>query len=425
MGALLSAGLGLAILVPAAIAAEDPPLIPPNWNRVPDGFATGATAALSYTGDAVLLFSSNRAWAYEPLLAEASEAFDFPFPVHAAVRWDADEAILFSDDLVYTWNLETDEIGEPESLISLGLPEGWLHVDAAAWFDDERWILFHEQEFLVMPPPGDEGELEGPFSISDLGLDPLWRDIDAAVLAMDGYVSLFRGGRVLDLSPNAQFVDPAQPLGRAAELGLSPPPGPVIVTADLDFGALPPPFSSGLTAGVCLPEEECLLVQGRRAILYSPWTREVGEPFMLDRNVDAALRWDESRVALFSGSKLVIVDLDDESAGIEVHPISRLGVPSRWPRVTAAVVHDSERWLLFNGDEFMVYALHGGANGAPAIGGPFPLAELGLGYWADGFDALMNTWDGRLVVVRGDGWSQLDVTSGTTVAPVPFIPETN
>ncbi|MEM7246236.1 MAG: hypothetical protein AAF533_12885 [Acidobacteriota bacterium] len=415
---LASFGLTSALAQDEALA-----LYPPDWSGAPREFATGATAAMLLPEGHLLLFAGTEAWYYSALAGEGvKEPLSFPFAVHAALPWDLDEAWLFSDDLVFRYSFEQAQVTDVQPLAAYDLPEGWHHVDAATWLDDERALWFNGDEVLILDM--ESHEREGPYPITYLGLPELWRDLDAATRSTDDFVTLFRQGRALEMTVGTD--DPL--LGRATAIGDSDdvdqlPRPPVQVTRlEPRFDGLDPSFRDGITAGACLPDEGCLLIRRDRATLYVPQTGQQHGSFDLGRSIDAALRWSSTEIALFSGRSFVVVDHLDPETPASSSSLSELGLPDHWQQVNAAVVVDDSKSLLVNEGEFFVLHVLGDDE-PPAIQGPFPLSRLGWGFWADGIDALMNLMDGRLSVHRGDGWALVDVRTGETEGPFPLVQE--
>lgn len=188
----------------------------------------------------------------------------------------------------------------------------------------------------------------------------------------------------------------------------------------LDFAGLVAPFDQGFTAATTLSPDAMIVFHRDKSLLYDPATSASAPGLDLSEGIDAALRYNDATLMLFSGAEVFLIDT--ESAAVsQADPLSKLGLPESWVKLDAAAVYDETRWILFRGSEFVILQLPTAEVEAQVVG-PAPLTGLALGDWSDGIDAAANMLDGRLLLFRGDGFRVLDTDQNTITAPAAFAP---
>lgn len=179
----------------AAPAPVAPAISTLNLSGLEAPFDRGFSAIVTFSEDTLLVFRGTESAMYAPLDATMLPARTIDRRVDAALRWSDDSILLASGDQAHLVELGTAAPLATLPLATLGVPETWTYLDAAAIYDDERWIFFHEGEFAVVRMPHDDqaAALVGVYPLAELGLTE-WADgIDAATNLLDGRLALFRG----------------------------------------------------------------------------------------------------------------------------------------------------------------------------------------------------------------------------------------
>lgn len=188
----------------------------------------------------------------------------------------------------------------------------------------------------------------------------------------------------------------------------------------LDFRGLPAPFDQGFTAAASFPNDTMVGFLRDAAVVYGPVSGESAVGPSLSAPIDAALRFNEATLMLFSGRDVYLIDIETATMA-DADDLATLGLPDSWDRVDAAAVYDDTRWILFRRSEFVMLELPTESSPKQVVG-PGPLSSIGLEDWSDGIDAAVNLLDGRIVFFRGDGFMVLDTAQNAITPAQAFAP---
>lgn len=183
---------------------------------------------------------------------------------------------------------------------------------------------------------------------------------------------------------------------------------------------------AGITAAARGASDEALLFSANQWVSYRPSadTTEAsggvvawdGWPASWSEGPDAAVRWDDRLLLLFSGPTYVWYSLEDQA--VLGSPESLAGWELPWRRVDAAERWDDSSLLLFHQGEVALFDHETGE-----VDGPHRVADwldMWPPAWFDGVHSALDMGDGWIYLFAHGGYLVLDRETETLVTPYPI-----